>query len=92
MHPRGIRDDDTAIIQDFRRSQQVGLTEAGLPLPGALVLWTVLALSTVKALLVALYYMHLKLDRRLLVFVVLVPFLIILLALGVLYSSLLVRL
>ncbi len=52
----------------------------------------VLGLSTIKALLVALYYMHLKIDRRLLTFIALVPFIIVLFALGVLCSSRFVRL
>lgn len=45
-----------------------------------------------KAALVALSFRHLKMDRRLLVFVALAPFLLITLALGVIFSSRLVRL
>jgi caa(3)-type oxidase subunit IV len=63
-----------------------------LPLPRWGVVSLVLALSTIKATLVALYYMHLKMDRRLLVFVALVPFVLISLALGVIFSSTLIRL
>ena len=63
-----------------------------LPLPHSGVIAVVAGLSTVKAGLVALYYMHLKGDRRLLVFVALVPFLLIALALSVVFSSAFVRL
>lgn len=52
----------------------------------------VLALSSIKAVLVALYYMHLKIDRRLLVLVALTPLVLIALALGVVFSSQLVHL
>lgn len=38
---------------------------------------SLLALAVTKALLVALYYMHLKFDRRLLALVALTPFLLI---------------
>ena len=63
-----------------------------LPLPRAGVAALVLGLSTIKALLVALYYMHLKTDRPVLILVILAPFVIISLALGVVFSSALVRL
>ena len=63
-----------------------------LPIPRWAVALLVLSLSTIKAGLVALYYMHLKMDRRLLVLVALAPFLLITLALGVVFSSRLVRL
>ena len=49
-------------------------------------------LSTIKAALVALYYMHLKMDRRLLALVAAAPLVLIALALGVVFSSTLVRL
>ena len=49
-------------------------------------------LSTIKATLVALYYMHLKTDQRVLALVALSPLLLILLALGVVFSSFLIRL
>ena len=62
-----------------------------LPVSKAGLVLIVLGLSTVKATLVALYYMHLKADRRLLAFVAVVPFLLVLLALGVVFSSALVR-
>ena len=64
----------------------------GLPMPRWGIVALILALSTIKASLVALYYMHLKMDRRLLVFVALAPFLLITLALSVVFSSYLVRL
>lgn len=63
-----------------------------IPLSPAQIVWTVVGLSTVKALLVALYYMHLKADRRLLLMVAVSPFLLIACALCLLFSSLLVRL
>ena len=71
------------------------LSELGggiLPIPRWGVAVLILSLSTIKATLVALYYMHLQSDRRLLALVALVPFLLILLALGVIFSSRLVRL
>ncbi len=52
----------------------------------------ILGLSTIKALLVALYYMHLESDRRLLAIIALAPLVLIVLAVGVVYSSHLVRL
>ena len=63
-----------------------------LPLPHSGVIAVVVGLSTVKALLVALYYMHLKMDQRLLAFVVLAPLLLVALAIGVVLSSTLIRL
>ena len=71
------------------------LSELGggiLPLPRWGVVVLILGLSTIKATLVALYYMHLESDRRLLALIAAVPFLLILLALGVIFSSRLVRL
>ena len=73
----------------------VVLSELGggwLPLPRWGVVTLVLGLSTVKAVLVALYYMHLKTDQRLLALVVVIPFVLVLLALGVVFSSTLIRL
>ena len=71
------------------------LSELGggiLPIPRWGVAVLILALSTIKATLVALYYMHLQSDRRLLALVAAAPFLLILLALGVIFSSRLIRL
>jgi caa(3)-type oxidase subunit IV len=75
---------------------------AGLMLLGVALSWTglskvavvslVLGLSSIKAVLVALYYMHLKLDRRILALVAAAPLFLILLAVGVVLSSRLVRL
>ncbi len=65
----------------------VVLAEAGLAMPARIVAAVVLVLSLVKAVLVALYYMHLKTDRRLLAMVLAAPFLLVLLALGVIFSS-----
>ena len=70
----------------------VVLCEWRLGFPKWAIVVTVLALSTIKATLVALYYMHLRTDRRLLALVVLFPFVLIILALGVIFSSHLVRL
>ena len=63
-----------------------------LPLPRWGVVTLILALSTIKATLVALYYMHLQSDRKLLVLVALAPLLLIVLVCGVVFSSRLVRL
>ena len=63
-----------------------------LPFPRWGIILTIVILSTIKATLVALYYMHLKLDRRTLVFIALTPFMLIALAVCLLYSSTLVRL
>lgn len=52
----------------------------------------VLLLSSVKAMLVVLYYMHLKEDRRLLGLIAIAPLIIIALALSVVFSSRFVRL
>lgn len=63
---------------------------AGIP-KGAIVL-IVLALASVKALLVALYYMHLKFDRRVLTLVAMFPLVVIALAILLVLSSRLVTL
>ena len=65
---------------------------SGLSLPASTIVLIVLCLSTVKALLVVLYYMHLKFDRRWLVFVAVFPFVLIGLAVFVVCSSRFVRL
>ena len=63
-----------------------------LPLPRWGIATLVLGLSTIKAALVAMYYMHLQSDQRLLALVALVPFVILVLAIGLVYSSRLVQL
>ena len=70
----------------------LGVGLSMLPISKATVVLIVLALSSVKAMLVVLYYMHLKFDRWLLALVALVPLVLISLALAVVYSSRLVRL
>lgn len=70
----------------------VVLCELKLGFPRWVIVVTVLCLSTIKASLVALYYMHLRSDRWLLALVALVPFALILLALGVVFSSTFIRL
>lgn len=70
----------------------VVLCEWRLGFPRWLIVVTVLGLSTIKASLVALYYMHLQTDRRLLALVALAPFALLLCVLGVVFSSRLVRL
>ena len=70
----------------------IGVFLSALPIPKATIVLLVLALSSIKASLVALYYMHLKTDRRLLAFVLIAPFVIIALALGVVCSSTLIHL
>ncbi len=62
-----------------------------LPISGTGIVVLVLALSTVKAGLVAAYYMHLKIDRRLLLLVAAAPFALICLALSVVFSSFLLK-
>ena len=69
-----------------------GVALSLLPISKGLIVLIVLGLSSIKALLVALYYMHLKIDRRLLVLVILAPLLLIVLVLGVIFSSTLVHL
>ena len=71
------------------------LSELGggiLPIPRWGIVVLILGLSTIKATLVALYYMHLQSDKRLLALVAATPFLLVLLALGVLFSSRFIRL
>ena len=63
-----------------------------LQLPKQTIILAILVLSTVKALLVALYYMHLKIDRRLLAFVAVFPLALIGLVVLLILSSRLVRL
>ena len=70
----------------------VGVGLAELPIPKTWIVLIVLGLSSIKALLVALYYMHLKMDRRLLILVALSPLVLILLALSVVFASHFVRL
>ena len=70
----------------------LGVALSALPLPKAAIVAMVLGLSSIKALLVALYYMHLKIDRRLVAFIAAAPFLLLALALGVVYSSTFVHL
>ena len=63
-----------------------------LPLPAQTIMLIVLGLSTVKALLVALYYMHLKFDGPVVVIMAVFPLVIILLAVLLVWSAQLVRL
>ncbi|MBI3324531.1 MAG: cytochrome C oxidase subunit IV family protein [Candidatus Omnitrophica bacterium] len=63
-----------------------------LALPKRTIVLGVLMLSTIKAVLVGLYYMHLRFDRRWLTFLALFPVLLIVLAAGLICSSRLVRL
>ena len=70
----------------------LGVLLAELPIPTTWIVLMVLSLSSIKALLVALYYMHLKMDRRLLLFVALSPLALILLALSVVFASRFIRL
>ena len=70
----------------------IGVFLSELPIPKATIVLIVLGLSSVKATLVALYYMHLKMDRRVLAIVALVPLVLIALVLGVVFSSRLVSL
>ncbi len=63
-----------------------------LQIPKQTIILAILALSAVKALLVALYYMHLKIDHRLLVFVAIAPLIVVSLVVLLLLSSRLVHL
>jgi caa(3)-type oxidase subunit IV len=65
----------------------LGVALSELPLPKLTIVLVVLALSSVKAVLVGMYYMHLKMDARLLRLVALGPLVLILLALSVVFSS-----
>ena len=67
----------------------VGIAE--LPISKMAIVMIVLGLSGVKATLVALYYMHLKMDRQLLRFIALFPLALVLLAIGVVFSSKLIH-
>ena len=62
------------------------------PISASTVVSVVFILSAIKACLVALYYMHLKFDRRWLVVIALFPLVVIALAAGVVLSSHLVKL
>ncbi len=68
------------------------LSGGWLPLPRWGVVTLILILSTIKATLVALYYMHLRSDQRLLAFIAIVPLLLIAAVLALLYSTHLVQL
>ncbi len=70
----------------------VSVLLSGLPITARTVAWMVFALSAIKACLVALYYMHLKFDRRWLLIVAAFPLVVIALAAGVVLSSQLVKL
>jgi len=69
----------------------LGVLLSLLPISKMTVVLIVLGLSSIKAFLVALYYMHLKFDRRILALIMLFPFVLIGLALTVLLSSHFVR-
>ncbi len=68
----------------------VGIAE--LHISKTAIVATVLVLSTIKAFLVAMHYMHLKTDRRMLAFVLIAPFILVALALCVVFSSRLIQL
>jgi len=63
-----------------------------LPIARHTLLLIVVVLSTIKAVLVALYYMHLRADHRLLAYIALGPLLLIALAVGLLWTGTLVHL
>ena len=70
----------------------IGVFLSELPIPKTTIVLIVLGLSSIKATLVALYYMHLKVDRRMLALVALAPLVLIALALSVVFASRLVSL
>ena len=65
----------------------VGVLLSELHISKLVIVLIVLGLSSIKATLVALYYMHLQMDRRVLAIVALAPLVVIALALGVVFSS-----
>lgn len=70
----------------------VGVALSAVPLPKTAIIFLIVLLSTIKATLVALYYMHLKSDKQALVLVAVFPLVLIGLAVLVILSSRLVRL
>ncbi len=62
-----------------------------LPFPRWGVVLTIVGLSSVKAVLVGMYYMHLKMERRLLAFIALGPLVLVAIAVCVVLSSNLVH-
>ena len=70
----------------------LGVFFSRLPVSTRLIALLILSLSTIKAMLVVLYYMHLKFDRRWLVLVAVFPLVLVALATLVVLSSRLVRL
>ena len=70
----------------------LGVAFSTFPISKRTIVLAILGLSTVKAILVALYYMHLKFDRRLLSLVAIFPLVLIGLATLLVLSSRLVRL
>ena len=69
-----------------------GVVLSRFPISPTVIAIVVLGLSTVKAVIVAAYYMHLKFDRRWLTFIAIFPLLIITLAVLLIFSSRLVHL
>ncbi|MBI4323454.1 MAG: cytochrome C oxidase subunit IV family protein [Candidatus Omnitrophica bacterium] len=70
----------------------LGVAFSALPLSKSTIALAILTLSTVKAALVVLYYMHLKSDRRVLALVAVFPLVVIALATLLVLSSRLVTL
>ncbi len=70
----------------------LGVALSALPVSKSTIVLAILTLSTVKATLVALYYMHLKFDRRVLALVAVFPLIVIVLATLLVLSSRLVTL
>lgn len=70
----------------------LGVACSALPLSKSTIVLAILTLSTVKATLVALYYMHLKSDRRVLALVAVFPLVVVALATLLVLSSRLVTL
>ena len=70
----------------------LGVLLSKLPIPKSTIVLVVLLLSSIKATLVALYYMHLKMDRRLLTLILLAPLLLIALVACLILSSRFIKL
>ena len=70
----------------------LGVAVSTMPFSKGTIVRLILLLSTVKATLVALYYMHLRFDKRALMLVAVFPLVLIGLAVLLILSSRLVRL
>ena len=70
----------------------LGVGLSALPISKVVIVGLIFGLSSIKAALVALYYMHLRFDRRIITLVAVFPLVVIALALLLIWSQTLVRL